>query len=157
MDRDIYNGGIPDGIHLRRMLVSDSDEYLAFESRVFGAHPDVEMYKKACMRKENVYMAAESENGMAAYCTIVTSFETADLYNIAVKEEYRRKGIARKLLSECLRQCQGMGVNGIFLEVRESNIPALNFYDKMGFIKIGKRKGYYSNPSEDAVIMKKTL
>ncbi len=92
-----------------------------------------------------------------AYCTITALYETADLCNIAVKEEYRRCHIAEKLLGECVITCKARGVTRILLEARESNAPALNFYKKMGFMEIGRRKNYYKEPCEDAVIMEKML
>ena len=101
---------------------------------------------------------AAADNGkVIAYCTITALYETADLCNIAVKEEYRRCHIAEKLLEKCVITCKARGVTRILLEARESNTPALNFYKKMGFMEIGKRKNYYKEPCEDAVIMEKML
>lgn len=144
-------------INIHRMAMEDLEEVIALESLVFGSHPDIESYKKACMRQENIYMVAKSSNQVIAYCTVVTSYETADLCNIAVKNEYRRNHIAQKLLSECILCCSSMNVKRIMLEVREDNIPALEFYKNMDFKEIGRRKGYYKEPYADAVIMEKSL
>lgn len=144
-------------ITFNRMEVSDLEEVIALESLVFGTHPDIESYKKECLRKENIYMVAKNSDDIIAYCTIVTSYETADLCNIAVREEYRRNHTAQKLLSECISRCVAMGVERILLEVREDNIPAIKFYKKINFKEIGKRKGYYTKPYADAIIMEKSL
>lgn len=154
MDKLIHKGSTTT---IRRMIISDLEEVTSLESVIFGTHPDVENYKKSCLRSENVYMIAKNNSEIIAYCTIVTSYETADLCNIAVKEGYRRSHIAQKLLSECILCCVAIGVERILLEVRNDNIPALKFYTKMNFKKIGIRKGYYSNPYADAVIMEKNL
>lgn len=139
------------------MTENDIEEVMILETSVFLSHPDPDGLKKACMCKENVYMVAENEGGIIAYCTVVTSYETADLCNIAVRENYRKKHIAQRLLSECILQCKSINVERMLLEVRESNIPAILFYRKMDFLQIGKRKGYYSQPAEDAIIMEKVL
>jgi len=145
------------GIVIRRMVPGDIDNVIALESLVFGSHPDKDAYEKACLCPGNVYMVAEHKGRAVAYCTIVTSYETADLCNIAVEEGYRRCHIAEMLLSECILCCAAEGVERILLEARENNIPALEFYKKTGFKKIGIRKGYYAEPREDAVVMEKDL
>ena len=152
---DVYKN--IENVCIRSMRQEDLDEVIAMESLFFGAHPDLTAYKKACLRTGNIYMVAEINGCIIAYCTIITSYETADLCNIAVKEEYRRCHIAEKLLEKCVITCKARGVTRILLEARESNTPALNFYKKMGFMEIGKRKNYYKEPCEDAVIMEKML
>ncbi len=146
-----------DNTVIRKMAISDLEEVISLERVIFGTYPDMESYKKSCLRPENIYMVAKNSSNIIAYCTIVASYETADLCNIAVKEGYRRCHIAQKLLSECILCCKDIGVERILLEVRKDNIPALKFYAKMNFKKIGIRKGYYKNPYADAVIMEKSL
>jgi ribosomal-protein-alanine N-acetyltransferase len=73
-----------------------------------------------------------------------------ELLNLAVAPEHRRKGIARTLLDYAKRQGPGLW----FLEVRESNTAARTFYKSHGFIDFGKRKGYYQEPYEDAIVMR---
>ena len=145
------------GIKFRNMLPEDAVAISGFEKRLFGTCLDAESYKKMCLQEENIYMAAEDNGNVIAYCAITALYETADLCNIAVKEEYRRCHIAEKLLESCIIRCKDRGVKRILLEARESNAPALNFYKKMDFMEIGRRKGYYKEPCEDAVIMEKML
>ena len=102
-------------------------------------------------------MAAADNGKVIAYCTITALYETADLCNIAVKKEYRRCHIASRLLEESILRCISLKTEGVLLEAREDNLPALDFYKKMGFMEIGKRKNYYKEPCEDAVIMEKML
>ncbi len=144
-------------IKFRNITPEDASIISEFEKKIFGTCTDKESYKKLCQRKENIYVMAEDNRNAIAYCTITALYETADLCNIAVKEEYRRLHIASGLLSECIIRCKRLGVTRILLEARESNLPALNFYKKMDFMEIGIRKGYYKEPCEDAVIMEKML
>lgn len=144
-------------IKFRDITPEDASIISAFEKETFGTCTDEESYRKLCQRKENIYIMAENNGSTVAYCTITALYETADLCNIAVKERYRRLHIASRLLSECIIRCKGLGVTRILLEARQSNLPALNFYKKMDFMEIGRRKEYYKEPCEDAVIMEKML
>lgn len=144
-------------IESRKMLPEDAPAIADFEKSMFGTCTDARTYKKSCMEEENIYMLAEDNGEVIAYCAITALYETADLCNIAVKEGYRRCHIAERLLEECILRCKGQGVTRILLEAREGNIPALSFYKKMDFKEIGRRKGYYKEPCEDAVIMEKIL
>lgn len=80
--------------------------------------------------------------------------DEADITSVAVDENYRRFGIASELIREFLHSLPEC-VNEIFLEVRESNIPAISLYQKYGFEKLSIRKNFYSNPDENAMVMKK--
>lgn len=71
--------------------------------------------------------------------------------NVAVLPEYRRQGIARRLIDRQLEN----EMSFISLEVRKSNAPAISLYEKVGFENVGTRPKFYSNPTEDAVIMTK--
>ena len=144
-------------IKFRKMLPEDVYVVSGMEKQMFGTCTNAELYKRMCMDEKNIYMAAADNGKVIAYCTITALYETADLCNIAVKEEYRRCHIAEKLLEKCVITCKARGVTRILLEARESNTPALNFCKKMGFMEIGKRKNYYKEPCEDAVIMEKML
>ena len=81
----------------------------------------------------------------------------SDITNITVSGECRRRGIGTALLKELFRRCPERGVTVIHLEVRESNAPARALYEKLGFIADGRRKNYYTDPAEDAILMTKNL
>lgn len=142
---------------VRKMTLDDLDEVIALESLVFGLCPNMEDYQKSCMCPDNIYMVAEKGSEIIAYCTVKLLYEMSDVCHIAVKEKYRRNHVAQMLLSECISCCAKMGVERILLEVREYNTTAIKFYKKMNFKEIGKRKGYYSNPYADAIVMEKTI
>ena len=76
-----------------------------------------------------------------------------EIYRIAVRPDRRQRGIGYRLLSYALKTERGSGVETVFLEVRESNIPARALYKAYGFNEISIRKNYYQNPTENAVIM----
>ena len=76
-----------------------------------------------------------------------------EIYRIAVRPDKRQRGVGYRLLSYALKTERGSGVETVFLEVRESNIPARALYKAYGFNEISIRKNYYQNPTENAVIM----
>jgi len=78
-----------------------------------------------------------------------------DVNNIAVREKFRRRGIARALIEKMLSELGDM--HSVTLEVRKSNTAAQALYEGFGFEKAGERKGFYSKPAEDAIIMTKVL
>ena len=77
--------------------------------------------------------------------------DEGSVVEIAVHPDCRRKGIARSLITDAIQNADGLDT--VFLEVRESNSPAVGLYESLGFERIGVRKGYYQKPKEDAVIM----
>lgn len=79
-----------------------------------------------------------------------------DITSIAVDENFRRQGLAQKLIAE-LEKLLPDSTENIFLEVRESNIPAVSLYRKCGFEKLSIRKNFYTNPRENAVVMVKKV
>ena len=76
--------------------------------------------------------------------------EEREILNLAVVPDFRWKGVARALLDSTLRAFRGC----FFLEVRESNAVAQEFYKSLGFKELSKRRGYYESPPETAIVMK---
>lgn len=94
----------------------------------------------------------ETEIGCLEY---VLAADEAQIIDILIKENYRKKGYGQMLLKYFLENI-AKNSTYIILEVRKSNMPALALYKKNGFIQIDLRKNYYSNPEEDALVLKKT-
>ena len=87
------------------------------------------------------------DSKVCGYLIVLDSIDVYEILAIATIEEYRNKGIAQELLAK-------IRIKNIFLEVRESNQTAINFYKKNKFKEISIRKNYYSKPTENAIIMK---
>ena len=77
----------------------------------------------------------------------------AHILSISVIKKIQSKGVGTLLLRSMLDQCKAMNYKKIFLEVRTSNLQAINFYQKFGFIKDAIRDNYYTDNSEDALLM----
>ena len=81
--------------------------------------------------------------------------DEADMMNLAVCEDCRRMGIGEGLVMNLIEKLKDRGVRSLTLEVRVSNLPAIALYEKLGFLQVGRRPGYYSKPKEDAFILRK--
>ena len=79
----------------------------------------------------------------------------ADMMNIAVHPDFRRKGVARGLILALIGELKKRGSRCLTLEVRASNDPARALYESLGFAHVGTRRNYYQNPKEDALILRK--
>lgn len=107
------------------------------------------------IRNDNAYFGvAYVDNKPAGYMSIQVCCGEGDIMRVAVLPEFRRLGIGRALLEKCFLANK---LDAVFLDVRENNVPAIRLYESFGFEKIGVRKNYYTNPTENAVMMKKTF
>ena len=90
---------------------------------------------------------------MIGCCGLWKSFEEADICNVAVREGYRRQGVARRMLLFLMDLGSRAGIERYTLEVRRSNLPALRLYEKLGFSVEAVRRNFYENPAEDALLL----
>ena len=102
-----------------------------------------------------LWLVAEEEGRVAGYIGSQTCTDESDVMNVAVHPDFRRRGIAETLVNALVEELRAIGSRCLTLEVRASNVPAISLYEKLGFGEIGRRKKYYRNPREDAMIMRK--
>lgn len=124
------------------------------ERRCFPADPWSEgVFRSALDNPDTAVLLAEGAEGiLLGYAVLYTVLDEGNLDNIAVAPEFRRQGVADALLSTLAGFARGH-LARLFLEVRASNAPALSLYRKYGFAEVGRRKNYYDNPREDAILM----
>ena len=101
------------------------------------------------------WLVAEEDGEVAGYVGSQTVMDESDMMNVAVHPDYRRKGVAEKLVMELVEALKKRDSRCLTLEVRTSNEPARALYEKLGFVQVGLRKNYYRNPREDALILRK--
>ena len=102
-----------------------------------------------------LWLVAVDGDMVAGYVGSQSVMGEADMMNLAVAPDFRRKGIAEQLVSDLIKCLKEQDVTCLTLEVRVSNMPAIALYEKMGFVEVGKRPNYYHNPKEDALILRK--
>jgi ribosomal-protein-alanine N-acetyltransferase len=144
------------------MVETDIDAILAIERQSFE-HP----WQRASFLGELVCdyaygytVRCEPENHPAqivAYICFRLIIDEMHLLKIAVAPRWRRRGVASKLLDTCFAMAHKKGAQSAVLEVRPSNKSAISLYHKLGFHLVEKRKNYYTETREDALILKKKL
>ena len=103
----------------------------------------------------SLWLVAVEDGQVVGYVGSQTVLGEADMMNLAVREEYRRRGIAEMLVNGLVAQLKAQGSRILLLEVRASNDPAIALYEKLGFVQVGRRPNYYHKPKEDALILRK--
>ena len=105
-----------------------------------------------------VLLVAEDVD-VIGYLVLYTASGESEIVTIAVSPEARRKGVGRRLIDEVIAFSKKsyIYIGEINLEVRISNEPAIKLYESVGFSAVGKRPNFYSNPKEDALLMKRIL
>ena len=135
---------------------SDVEFIAALEKETFSTPQSPSSLQKMIDDGSNILLVALCDGEYAGYIGAYTVLRESDIVTVAVLPSFRRKGIARELLSELFKRLSGES-DSLFLEVRESNVAARSLYSSLGFEEIGVRKGYYRSPSENAVLYKKDL
>ena len=103
---------------------------------------------------DSVFAALTVDGEIAGYAIIDTQIlPESELYNIAVAPEYQGNGFSKILMDYVLEKAKSRGAETVLLEVRASNAAAIGLYEKYSFAQNGIRKGYYSHPKEDAMLM----
>lgn len=101
------------------------------------------------------WLVAMDGERLAGYVGSQTVLGETDMMNLAVDPDYRRKGLGKELILSLIEALSQRGSRCLTLEVRDSNAPARALYEGLAFQEIGRRRNYYRNPREDALIYKK--
>ena len=127
-------------------------EVMDLERMCFRTHWTREQFLLGLERGAFHILGIRLRGALAAYAAFSIIAGEMEIMNIAVHPFHRRKGLAKALLTEVLTICRQRGVAQGFLEVRTSNRPAIDLYEKFGFILRGTRKNYYPDNKEDALL-----
>ena len=142
---------------IREMTVEDVAAAAALEKECFSMPWSQKIYETTLANKDTLYLLAEEDTPdgkvLVGMCGLQNILGEADISNVAVKQEFRRQGIAEKLLGRLLEEGRRQGIYAFTLEVRSSNEAAIKLYEKYGFVTEGIRKRFYEKPVEDALIM----
>lgn len=103
----------------------------------------------------SLWIVACDGDSVVGYVGSQSVLGEADMMNLAVAPQYRRRSVASNLITTLVEKLTEAGVHCLTLEVRASNFPAIGLYIKHGFVAVGKRPNYYHNPKEDALILRK--
>jgi len=136
---DATRDHVPEVAALEQVCFSDPWKEIDFRAVVGSPH----VYFRVALMGDRV----------AGYLLLIFAADAAELANIAVDPSRRRCGIGAALLDDAIAFCRRRGIADVTLEVRESNAPARSLYASRGFVDVGRRRGYYKLPREDAIVM----
>lgn len=120
------------------------------------AHPWSRQSVESELANENsVFIVAVEGEKVIGYIGMSVVIDEGYIFNVAVDADFRRKGVGTALINELVTYGKKNDLCFITLEVRESNQAAISLYSDFGFIKVGERKNYYSDPAENAILMTK--
>jgi ribosomal-protein-alanine N-acetyltransferase len=116
-----------------------------------------ESYARLAESPGGLVLVCEANGQAVGFLAARQAADEAEILNIGVLRDFRRKGVASALLLAALDEFRRSAIARVFLELRESNFPARTLYERHGFVPSGRRKAYYQHPNEDAVCMLRKL
>jgi ribosomal-protein-alanine N-acetyltransferase len=114
-------------------------------------------HMRVLVAEERAELGGDGAGRPLGYVVAMVAGSEAEIADLAVSPAARRRGIGRALIDRLLNDLTGEGVLAVFLEVRESNRAARALYESRAFQGIGRRRGYYRFPVEDALLLKREL
>lgn len=144
-------------ISVRQMIEKDIDSVLEIEKEAFTTPWSKEAFRAEINGNDLAYyIVALVDEKVVAYGGIWIILNEGHITNIAVKEEYKGRGVGNKIVETLIYYCMSRGIDNMTLEVRASNKVAQNLYEKYGFLSYGRRPKYYADNGEDAIVMWRT-
>ncbi len=143
-------------VELRRLTIRDLGAVEKIERDSYPTPWSRSMFAGELAKSSSITLGAfetESADRLAGYLVVSRYVDAWHIMNIAVAPEYRRRGIATRLLDALFTTTAGDARRGYTLEVRVSNTTAIALYERLGFQATGVRRGYYTDNREDALIM----
>lgn len=138
---------------IKKLDIDDAEQLYNISIECFNRAWSLDSIESIFKYDYNYYYGVLLENTLIGYVGIMAVGDEADLINIAVLPEYRGRGLAGILMTYVMKEAVKIGLQRITLEVRQSNKAAIQLYGSFNFNQIDMRKGYYTNPYEDAIIM----
>ena len=142
---------------IREMKLTDAPAVAQLEKVCFSDPWSEKSIASEVHNPLSYWLVAEENGNVVGYVGSQSVLDAADMMNLAVAPEFRKKGIGRKLVNALAKHLQANGVIALLLEVRVSNEAAISLYTNLGFVQVGRRPRYYRNPPEDALILRKEL
>ena len=138
---------------IRRLSAADAAAAAEIEKACFSSPWSEATLAAELSNPMNDFFGAFDEGALCGYIGGQTVAGETSVFNIGVMPAFRRKGAAKALAERFIAEVKPK-TDVIFLEVRPSNLPAISLYEKAGFVFCGIRKNYYTNPAENALLMR---
>ncbi|WP_300408143.1 ribosomal protein S18-alanine N-acetyltransferase [Lagierella sp.] len=142
---------------VKKMEYEDIKDVAVMEKEIFKFPWAYESFVSFLDNKFNHFYLVLKDDELVGYFGIMMIFDDCDIYSVGVRPKYQGEGIGNFIIKKIIQICNENNVNTITLEVREFNYKAIGLYEKFGFKLLTRIKGYYSNPSEDGLLMRLDL
>ena len=140
-------------VTFRKMTKDDAEAVAELELKCFAMAWSRADFFRELKNELAEYVVGELDKKIVAYADAWVSFDQAEVMHIAVAPELRGQGVGTILFGELIKAVKERGATSITLEVRSSNEAAIKLYENFGLKSVGRRKGYYLDNGEDALIM----
>ena len=144
-------------IQMRPARAEDIDAIHAIEVASFSDPWKRHGFRDLILAGNAIVVVAEQANTIVGFAVSYSGADEAEIANVAVAMSARRTGIGRALVEHVISASSAIGATRVFLEVRESNVAARALYGARGFVELSRRRAYYTDPREDAVVMRLDL
>ncbi|HUF13098.1 MAG TPA: ribosomal protein S18-alanine N-acetyltransferase [Longimicrobiales bacterium] len=143
---------------IRQMRRADVPAVADLERTTFSMPWSQATFRGLLRRRDvDALIAVDDDNRLVGYTIAWGVYDQGELANICVTPEQLGSGLAPRLLEEVLGRLEARGIRQLFLEVREANVRARRFYERYGFREVGRRRRYYVEPEEDALVLYRAL
>jgi [ribosomal protein S18]-alanine N-acetyltransferase len=146
-----------DDIVVRDMEPADVKTVVAIEQESYTVPWSEATFRGLLRRRDAEMIVAVGGDRVVGYAAFWCVVDQGELGNVATTAGWRRRGIGARLIIEILRRADQRGVREIFLEVRPTNAAARRLYDAFGFVQVGRRRNYYQEPVEDALVLRRPV
>lgn len=140
-------------VRLRPAVEADIPALVRIERASFSDPWNASAFHSLLRAEATRVTVAQLEDAVVGYSAVLRAADEAELANLAVESTWHGRGIGRTLLLAAQSTAASEGVTAMYLEVRESNHSARRLYEALDFTTIGRRRGYYRQPDEDALVM----
>lgn len=147
----------PEPIVLRDMTWSDLSAVVTIEREAYSVPWSDATFRGLLRRRDAEMITAEAHGRVVGYAVFWCVLDQGELGNVAVAAPARGLGIGARLVAEVLLRAARRHIREVFLEVRPSNSVARRLYEQYGFRAVGRRRNYYQEPVEDALVLRRVL
>lgn len=140
-------------VTIRTAGVSDAAAMEKLQKANFSHGATQDMLLRQLAEVRSTVFVAEYAAEIVGFADFSSVLDEGYIGSVVVREDFRRRGIGWALLAALIEDARGRELSFLSLEVRRDNLPAITLYESAGFRRVGVRKGYYSCPTEDALLM----
>ena len=140
-------------MNIENARLEDIDVMIKIEKKAFVSHWSRQTFVDELSSDNGHYIRAVEGGKTVGYSGFRYVLDEAHITTLAVDKKFRKKNIGTMLIARLIDDAKNKGIKKLYLEVRQSNIPAQKIYKKLGFKVLDRRREYYQHPVEDALVM----